>query len=219
MADYSRIGELTSLKELQISTTTHEKDKGIPLVDIDWISSLHHLRSLTLCYNEICDIRAIADLSNLEELNLAWNDLTDDDLNWLSNLDLRKLYLYGNSNIKDLSALTSIRSLELLHLGGCKRVTKVNALAKLPYLKELDIGYCPVKDFLCFRDFKALKTLRIEFTDFVDYYFYYDLAQCETLEKIVISKNDTDIECAIRGMIQDMALDNLEIVYWEDYHG
>ena len=216
MADYSRIGELTSLKNLQITTTTHEKDYGIPLVDIDWISSLGNLRTLTLSYNKINDIRALSDLTDLEELNLAWNDLDDDDLEWLSGLNLKRLYLYCNYNIRNVSPLASIRSLEMLHLGGCRRVTSVKSLGALPRLKELDISYCPIKDYTVFRNFGMLKTLRIYCTEFVDYYFYYDLAQCEPLEKIVISKEDTEIENALYGMIIDLRPD-IEIVYWEDY--
>ena len=218
MADYSKIGKLTSLKELEITTTTHEKDIGIPLVDIDWISSLQNLRSLTLCYNEISDIRAIAELSDLEELNLAWNKLEDNDLRWLSGLNLQKLYLYGNSYLKDVSELASIRSLELLHLGGCRKITRIDSLADLPYLKELDVSYCPLKDLLCFSDFKALKTLRLEHSDYVDFYYYYDLANCESLETIVISEKDTDIESALWGMITDTGRGDIEIVYWESYH-
>ncbi len=218
MADYSRIGELTGLKELEITTTTHEKDVGIPLTDIDWIASLHRLRSLTLCYNEISDIRALAELDALEELNLAWNKLEDNDLRWLSGLNLQKLYLYGNSYLKDVSELASIRSLELLHLGGCRKITRIDSLADLPYLKELDVSYCPLKDLLCFSDFKALKTLRLEHSDYVDFYYYYDLANCESLETIVISEKDTDIESALWGMITDMGRGDIEIVYWESYH-
>ena len=217
MADYSKIGKLTSLKELEITTTTHEKDKGIPLVDIDWISSLQNLRSLTLCYNEISDIRAIAALSDLEELNLAWNKLTDDDLDWLSDLKLRKLYLYGNYNLKNISALASIRSLKLLHIGGCRKITKIDALAKLPHLEELDVSYCPLKDLTFLYEFKELKTLRLEHSEYVDFYYYYDLGQSESLETVVISKQDTEIEKAIRAYIRDSGSD-LEIVYWEDYH-
>ena len=217
MADYSKIGKLTSLKELEITTTTHEKDIGIPLVDIDWISSLQNLRSLTLCYNEISDIRAIAELSDLEELNLAWNKLTDDDLDWLSDLKLRKLYLYGNYNLKNISALASIRSLKLLHIGGCRKITKIDALAKLPHLEELDVSYCPLKDLTFLYEFKELKTLRLEHSEYVDFYYYYDLGQSESLETVVISKQDTEIEKAIRAYIRDSGSD-LEIVYWEDYH-
>lgn len=217
MADYSRIGELTGLKELEITTTTHEKDIGIPLVDIDWISSLQNLRSLTLCYNEISDIRAIAELSDLEELNLAWNKLTDDDLDRLSDLNLRKLYLYGNYNLKNISALASIRSLKLLHIGGCRKITKIDALAKLPHLEELDVSYCPLKDLTFLYEFKELKTLRLEHSEYVDFYYYYDLGQSESLETVVISKQDTEIEKAIRAYIRDSGSD-LEIVYWEDYH-
>ena len=71
---------------------------------------------------------------------------------------------------------------------------------------------------LCFSDFKALKTLRLEHSDYVDFYYYYDLANCESLETIVISEKDTDIESALWGMITDTGRGDIEIVYWESYH-
>ncbi len=219
MPDYSRIGELTALRNLQISTTTHEEDYGNPLKNIDWISSLCNLQTLTLCYNEIDDIRAIADLTELTELNLAWNDLTDDDLEWLKESELRTLYLYGNSELCDVSGLASIRSLEMLHLGGCTKISDIRELALLPNLKELDISCCQIRDFTCFRNFQELKTIRLEYSEYVDFYFYYDLAQCETLRKIIISEEDKEIEKALKGMIADTGRSDIEIVYWETYRG
>lgn len=218
MADYSRIGELTKLKNLMIGTTTHEKDPGIPLVDIDWISSLRDLRTLYLPYNKISDIRVLSKLTKLEELNLGWNELSDDDLDDLTDLPLRVLYLYNNSSLRNVSALANISSLELLHIGGNKKLkfSGIKRLTSLSHLKELDISYCPVEDFVWVQDFKRLQTLRIEYSDYIDFYTYYDLAASDTLQTVVISKKDTKTEEALRAMIQDCKSD-IEIVYWEDY--
>ncbi|MBR6039515.1 MAG: leucine-rich repeat domain-containing protein [Clostridia bacterium] len=218
MADYSRIGELTKLRNLMISTTTHSMDPGIPLVDIDWMASLKDLRTLYLAYNKIEDIRVLAGLTKLEELNLGWNNISDSDLNYLTGLPLRLLYLYCDSSLRDVSALSNIRSLELLHIGGNKklRFSGIKKLTNLSHLKELDISYCPVEDFEWIRDFKSLETLRIEYSEFIDFYAYYDLAASETLQTVVISREDTDTEEALRAMIRDCKSD-IEIVYWEDY--
>ncbi len=218
MADYSRIGELTSLRNLMISTTTSSQDPGIPLVDIDWMASLTDLRTLYLAYNNIEDIHVLAGLTRLDELNLAWNNITDDDLDDLTGLPLRLLYLYCNRSLRDVSALSKIRSLELLHIGGNKklRFSGIKKLTNLSHLKELDISYCPVEDFEWIRDFKSLETLRIEHSEFIDFYAYYDLAASETLQTVIISKEDTDTEEALRAMIRDCKSD-IEIVYWEDY--
>ena len=218
MADYSRIGELTKLRNLMISTTTHSLDPGIPLVDIDWMASLKDLRTLYLAYNKIEDIRVLSGLTKLEELNLGWNNISDSDLNYLTGLPLRLLYLYCDSSLRDVSALSNIRSLELLHIGGNKKLTfsGIKKLTKLSNLRELDISYCPVKDFVWLRDFKRLETLRIEHSDYIDFYTYYDLASCDALQTVVISKEDTKTEEALRCMIRDCKSD-IEIVYWEDY--
>ena len=218
MPDYSRIGELTNLKHLMIATTTHEQDYGIPLVDIDWIASLRNLKTLYLPYNKIDDIRALSGLSNLEELSLAWNDISDSDLEYLTDLPLSMLYLYNNSSLRDVSTLSEISSLRLLHIGGNRKLkfSGIKRLTGLPHLRELDISYCPVEDFVWVQDFKRLETLRIENSDYIDFYTYYDLASCDTLRTVVISKNDKDTEKALKAMVQDTGAD-IEIVYWEEY--
>ncbi len=218
MADYSRIGELTKLKNLMIGTTTHEKDPGIPLVDIDWISSLRDLRTLYLQYNKISDIRALSGLTKLEELNLGWNELSDDDLDDLTDLPLRVLYLYNNSSLRNVSALSDISSLELLYLNGNKKLkfSGIKKLTKLSHLKELNVSYCPIEDFEWVQDFKRLETLRIEKVDYIDYGAYFDLMYCSTLQTIVISKEDTQAEIALEDMVSFYRPD-IEIVYGENY--
>ena len=218
MEDYSRIGELTDLRNLMISGTTSAQDPDAPLADIDWMGSLGDLRSLYLPYNRIDDIHVLAKLTKLEELNLAWNNITDSELKYLTGLPLEKLYLYCNSALRDVSALSKIKSLELLHIGGNKklRFSGIKELTNLSHLLELDISYCPVEDFLWIKDFKRLETLRIEYSDFIDPDAYYDLAASETLQTVVISKEDTQTEAALRAMIKDRKSD-IEIVYWEEY--
>lgn len=218
MPDYSRIGELTNLKHLLITSTTHEKDPGIPLVDIDWVASLKNLRYLHLTYNKINDIRAIANLTNLEQLNLGWNELADDDLEWLTGLHLKELYLYCNAPLRDVSALSKIKSLELLHIGGNKKVKGLKALTALSNLKTLDISYCPNDGFGWIKDFKKLETLRIEYSAYINHDAYADLRLCKTLKKVVISKQDKKTETAIKDMIKDYK-SKIEIAYWEDYSG
>ena len=218
MADYSRIGELTGLKRLQITTTTHSQDYGIPLVDIDWVASLKNLRQLSLTYNKIDDIRAISELDSLEELNLGWNALSDEDLKWLTELNLIKLYLYCNVDLRDASPLAKIESLELLHIGGNRQLYGFEALNTLPYLRELNLGYCPVKDLEWVKHFESLETLIIAYTEYIDSDAYAALAKCSSLKKVIVSKDDREIEKALRNMIRDLRPD-IEIVYYEDYKG
>lgn len=218
MPDYSRIGELTNLKHLLITSTTHEQDPGIPLVDIDWIASLKKLRYLHLSYNKINDVRALAELTDLEQLNLGWNELADEDLDRLTGLNLKELYLYCNSSLRDVSALSKIKTLEVLHIGGNKKVTGLKKLTALSNLKTLDISYCPNDGFEWIKDFKKLETLRIEYSDYIDHDAYEDLRLCKTLQKVVISKQDKKTETAIKDMIKKYK-SKIEIAYWEDQTG
>ena len=96
-----------------------------------------------------------------------------------------------------------------------KNLSGIRGLTSLPNLKTLDISYCPNNSFLWLREFRSLETLRIQHSDYVDFYAYYDLMQCEKLHTVVISKEDTQTEQALRGLIQDFRPD-IEIKYWED---
>ena len=145
----------------------------------------------------------------------GWNNLDDEDLKALTGLRLVNLYLYCNVDLRDISPIAEIQSLELLHIGGNRELQGIEKLSALSGLLTLDISYCPVKDFLWVGDFKKLETLRIEYSDYLDFYTYYDLSACKTLKTIVISKQDNDVEKALKGMIADIRPD-IGIRYWED---
>ncbi len=212
MPDYSRIGELTSLKHLTIKWSTHEKDEGIPLVNIDWVANLTKLTDLNLSYNKVNDLRPIAKLTNLEYLNLGANVLDNDNLTWLENLPrLRTLILFNNQSINSVTKLASIKTLETLHVGGNKKITSIDPLRKLPKLKELNVSYCPISSYAMLWEFPSLEVLDIYLCEYVDYGFYYEIGNCATLKTIKINKKDTKIKAALEGMKRDTFRYDIEI--------
>lgn len=214
MADYRKIGKLTSLETLTIlRTTISQKDRGNPLTNIDWIGSLTNLRTLNLSYNyAIDDISGLAGLTNLEEVRLAWNEIKDDDLKWLKDLKKLKRLVLHNNPLYDLSYMPTINSLEALHVGGNKEMKYGQNLTVQPNLKELNISYCPIKDFKWLSKFTKLETLvlsKIERGNIsVDYEVYKGLAECKSLRTIMIEDNDKTIEQKLKRLIEEY---NLEI--------
>ena len=211
MVDYSRIGELVSLRHLQLRWTYTTDDPGIPLVNIDWISNLTNLTTLTVSYNKINDIRAIAELNNLEELSLGGNPLGDANLAWIENLPLRKVILF-NCNLSNVSSLASIKTLETVHIGGNMGVTDVEPLKDLPNLTELNISYCPIGSLSPLYEFNRLNKLLLYRSKYAGYDYYCDLVYCPNLRTIVVG-NKTDDDIMIHDALESIK-EEYGLYYW-----
>lgn len=108
---------------------------------LEWLSSLSGLQSLTIAYSEAVDFSPLYALTQLQELRLAAlpNVKTIDfvqNMPALQTLDLQQMQL---ANLDLLAGKTSITKLRLASLGNLDSVAFVNSLASL---KELAlIGY------------------------------------------------------------------------------
>ena len=195
MTDYSRIGELSSLRELEIMTTGNDNG-GVKMSDIDWITSLKGLKKLFLCHNAISDISALEELTELEELNLADNRIENSDLKYLRGLKkLKELYLYLNKDLSNVDVLSSLESLQLLHLGGCRKISDISALTGLSNLKELKIGFDDNITFEYFKDFKGLEIIWLQGCNANR--DYSKLSSCKKLKTIYIYTTDTSLKTVL----------------------
>ena len=200
----SRIGELTSLTELTITTTGNVSGAG-KMSDISWVKSLTKLRRISFAHNAISDISALEDLTDLERLNLADNRLDSNDLKYLTNLQsLQNLYLYSNTDITDVSPLAELENLVLLHIGGCKNVTDISVLTDLPFLREMNLGYVDQISFKYFKDFKTLDTLWLQGCN--PSRDYSGLASCSRLKKIYVYSNDTKLKAALKKALPKVTI-------------
>lgn len=148
---------LSSLKELEsLLITGSELTKD----HLTTISSMEHLKSLTIAQCGLSDITPLVNAHNLEYLDLSYNSIGD--ISPISSLpNLKTLYLAHNA-LTDLSALSSLSSLENLNVSYnsltsiapiCTNLTltaldvnhnllvSLGALDNLPNLKELNVGY------------------------------------------------------------------------------
>ena len=204
IADCSRIGELTSLTELLITTTGNINGVG-KMSDISWVRSLTKLRRISFAHNAISDISAIEDLTGLERLNLADNRLENSDLQYLCNLQsLQNLYLYSNTELSDVSDLAELENLVLLHLGGCRLIDDISMLTDLPFLREMNLGSLDKLSYSYFKDFKTLDTLWLQGCNASR--DYTGLAACKRLKKVYIYSNDTKLESTLKKAIPKVTI-------------
>ncbi len=205
--DISMLAPLTKLETLYIGSTG-----GATLDDLSSLSGMKNLISLKLEQLEIEDISALSGLVNLTELSLYWNaiedisplsglkKLTDLNLYWneieditpLANLiALRKLNLILNGDIKDISPLKKLRSLEILRLSGI-HVNNIDDLKNLTNLRELDFDGETISDISAIKNLYNLKKLSINYTNISDFEPISHLTQLRTLE--IDTSDISDIE-------------------------
>ncbi|MCL2167429.1 MAG: leucine-rich repeat domain-containing protein [Clostridiales bacterium] len=97
---------------------------------------------------------------NLEELHFKWGNYTD--LSALENLKkLKYLYLGAGSGIQDITPLSRLDTLIVLHVVNLKRIEDYSPLTALPRLEQLvisgpNLGKTPIKDLDFLIDMKSL---------------------------------------------------------------
>ena len=96
--------------------------EGLPLIDLDLSENIN-----------IRCIKALAD-ANLKYLNLHGTSVTD--LSPLSNSNIKELYLEGTP-VKDLKPLASLKSLNLLCLKRCRKISSMKPLLQCKSLEKL----------------------------------------------------------------------------------
>lgn len=107
------------------------------------------------------DIDKLKSLKNLESLSITYSFMDDEDVEIISELTgLKKLSLYGNTDITDVSPLNNLTELTFLNLSltGTK---DISCLDKLNNLEELYINSTKVSDISCLSSFPNLKHLEI----------------------------------------------------------
>ena len=122
-------GEMTTLVRLEA------RDAGIGF--LTGLEFATNLTDLTLYYNQITDLSALAGLTNLTELRLAYNQITD--LSALAGLtNLTELELRHN-RITDISPLAGLTNLTGLRLTG-NQITDISPLDGLTNLTGLGLS-------------------------------------------------------------------------------
>ncbi len=103
------------------------------------------------------DIEKLSQLKNLKELSIQACFLDDNDVKVIGNMTgLEKLSLVGNTDIKDITPLSSLTNLTFLNL-ELTGVEDVSCLSKLTELTHLSFSESKVKDVSVVKDLSKLE--------------------------------------------------------------
>lgn len=155
--NFMPINSLSSLKILEIS--------GKQIDNIDFLFNLVKLEDLCISFKSIGDLDALEKLQNLRNLEINCNNLQNidslknltgledfllndsdvEDISFLHNFkNIKKITLWGNHKLENISILSGFQSLESLHLidlNSKERLHKQDlVLFDLPNLEELYIS-------------------------------------------------------------------------------
>lgn len=129
---YVSYDEIKAIDFIQV-----DSDKGKTLEDISCLKYAENLETCYLNNTNISDLTPIADLKNL-----------------------KKLYIYNDKKIADISALKNLTQLAILNISGTK-VTDITSLATLKNLERLDISKTDITNISAIGNLKDLKWLNM----------------------------------------------------------
>ena len=129
------ITDLAGIEALRALTNLHLRDNA--LEDLGAIGELGGLQQLDLGGNQLHDVNPLGSLAALRRLYLDYNNIHD--IWGLHTLNgLQALNLSYNYNIGDIHAISYMRKLEELYLGG-NFIDDISPLAGLTYLNHLEL--------------------------------------------------------------------------------
>ncbi len=133
--------------------------------DLEPLSRLTDLSTLSLSDNEISDLAPLSRLTELDVLNLNGNDVSD--ISSLSHLiEIEELKLSGNS-VSDLSPLSRMMYLSRLDLDG-NLVSDLSPLEPLTSLDELYLSNNQLSDLVALERLVELRALNLSNNRFSD---------------------------------------------------
>ena len=134
-SDISFVSNMKKLNYLYISGPVVQG--GELIENIEALSELTELQSLTLPYSNITDISPLAKLTKLQSL-----------------------YLPGSS-VTDISALSNLTNIEDLNFGSSVKIEDISPLLNLKDLKKLYFSYQDMDDISFYKNFKKLEEVDI----------------------------------------------------------
>lgn len=139
----SSFSQLTDLSQLE-SLYFYENN----ILDISVLSNFTELVELDMAFAGGSDLSPIYNLNQLEYLNIAGEQLADvSDLEKLGELTkLRDLRIYNTDSISDISFVSELNNLEILHLVD-NQIKDVSPIAGLNNLEYLKLAGNPISDY------------------------------------------------------------------------
>jgi len=150
LLDFGFIAKLPSLEKLSLSFCRLKSASLKALSEIETHKSLRELDLYGNNLSDLSDLAFIAKLPLLVKLNLGNCRLTSVSLNTLSGIEthenLRELDLYGNnfSDLLDLGSIAKLPSLKELDLGNCSLTPESKSrISELMHGRECDLKLWP----------------------------------------------------------------------------
>ncbi|KAI8891617.1 hypothetical protein BC833DRAFT_462844, partial [Globomyces pollinis-pini] len=156
--DMSLLSNFQSLRDLSIRRWPADVESN-PL-DISVLSTLPHLRKLSILYTSVVNTAPLSTLIHLEDLALSQTNVSD--ISGLSPLvNLVNLSLYINA-LSDIKALQSMKKLKTLHLFSTEVPLDTRPLVHLTNLVELTADGCHIIDISFLSSLPRLTSLSLE---------------------------------------------------------
>lgn len=181
-------GVITVLSNHDQLTDLRIAESSLNAEDMQTISSLPSLKSLTITGCNLSSIAGLDNLSGLEYLDLSANALRN--LSSLSKmLSLKELYLSHNA-ITDLSAISTITGLTVLDV-SYNSISSLDSICNLSSLSELNAAQNNIANIEPLHNLTELVELDLSYNKITD---VSSLAVCTALEGLNISNNSvTDV--------------------------
>ena len=177
--NYAVLNNMTKLSELKICNYSEN------VINLETISQLTGIKSLTLYGDEKCRISDISEIGKmywLEEFEITNQSVSD--ISSIQNMtNLQKLNISG-TDVSDISILSNIPNLESINIGGTK-VTDLSVLTQFTELKELGISGLNL-DISILASFNNLEVLHLKNTSISD---YSPLANLKNLRELDLEKS------------------------------
>lgn len=130
--NFSPLRELPNLRWLELRSC-------VRLASLDDILHMNHLTRLAITGSRLNDLSSTI-AAHLQGIRiLVLNRTSTTDLRPLENLPREALWL-NDCPVRDLRPLADMPQLTELHLRGCKEIEGIEALARIPKLKFVDLS-------------------------------------------------------------------------------
>lgn len=201
----------SNLTELRLSTGIN-----VLLADLQKLPGLKRLSIPSV--GGINDLTRFAAFDNLEELSIGGRDIAS--LEGISQMKKLKKIGLSHTSITNLSMLSTVKSIEAVALIDNDKLTGLDTLGAMTYLKELSLEGDKVTNLYFIANLKNLERLAIEDTPVKDVSFFsslqglkylyfnnndnvsdiHDMANLHNLEQLVLDAGDVESLSALSGM-------------------
>ncbi|MFX0548548.1 leucine-rich repeat domain-containing protein [Hathewaya histolytica] len=148
--------DLLNLPEIYYSEGDHYDlyDFNVFVKSIEGLQYATDTERVILPYNEISDLKPMANLTKVNKITMNCNKI--EDLKPLSNLtNVRDIHL-GDNKLTTIEPLAKMTKLESLNVELNNKISDISTVKNFPKLKYLNLGFNDIKDITPLKDLKNI---------------------------------------------------------------